>query len=80
VVDVGYRELIEDPLGVVARIYDRLGLTLSGDAQARMRAFVDANPQGKAGVHAHNLGAYGLTVEAVRGRLATYLESYRDLL
>jgi hypothetical protein len=80
VVDVGYRELIEDPLGVVARIYDRLGLTLSGDAQARMQAFVDANPQGKAGVHAHNLGAYGLTVEAVRGRLATYLESYRDLL
>jgi hypothetical protein len=45
-----------------------------------MQAFVDANPQGKAGVHAHNLGAYGLTVEAVRGRLATYLESYRDLL
>jgi hypothetical protein len=79
-VDVGYQELLTDPMAVVARVYDRLGLSLSREAEARMGDFIAANPQGKAGRHAHDLQGYGLTQEAVRERVAEYTAAFGHLI
>jgi hypothetical protein len=80
IVDVGYLDLLADPIAVVARVYDRLGLSLSREAEARIADFVAANPQGKAGHHAHDLEAYGLTEEAVSDRVAEYVAAFGNLI
>jgi hypothetical protein len=80
IADVGYRELVEDPLGVAARLYARLGVTLSAEAEAAMAAFIRENPQGKAGEHRHDLQSYGLRPGEVRERMADYVEAFEALI
>ena len=49
--DVLYADLVRDPIATVARLYVRLGLTLSAEAESRMRAHLAAKPKGKHGAH-----------------------------
>ena len=42
IIDVTYRELVSDPLAVVRRIYDRLGIQLKDSAAERMRRLASA--------------------------------------
>ena len=44
VVDLRFSEFKQDPLASVAALYETLGLELTADAEARMRAFLDAHP------------------------------------
>ena len=46
-VDVRYQELLRDPMAIVRRIYDRFGMTLSVEAEARMRQLPRAPSQGQ---------------------------------
>jgi hypothetical protein len=41
-----------------------------------MRRHAEENPQAKHGAHRYSLGEYGLTREAVRSRLAGYVERF----
>lgn len=80
IVDVGYEELVADPLAVVDRVYLQLGLTLTEDAEARLATFLRENPQGKHGEHKHDLADYGLTSADVRGRMAGYVDAFAPLI
>jgi hypothetical protein len=42
---VRYADLATDPIAVVRTLYEALGVSLSSDAEARMRAYVDAQPR-----------------------------------
>ena len=44
VVDIRYQDIRHDLIGAVARIYDEIGLELTAEAEARMRAFLAAHP------------------------------------
>jgi predicted outer membrane lipoprotein len=80
IVDIGYLRLLQDPMGAIGSIYDRLGLKLSDDAERRMNTFLRETPQDKHGVHRHNLEQYGLTEEAVQTRMAPYYARFGHLL
>lgn len=80
IVDVGYEELVADPLAVVARVYDQLGLTLTNQAEANLATFLRENPQGKHGEHKHALADYGLTSAEVRARMSDYVAAFADKL
>jgi hypothetical protein len=43
--DVHHADFHADPMGTIGRIYDHFGLTLSAEAERRMRARIDANPE-----------------------------------
>ena len=61
-IDVTYRELVSDPLGVVKRIYERLNLRLTEPAVERMRRLASARSRyqrGKAGPKLGDLGLEG---------------------
>ena len=75
-VDVTHDDFVDDPLGVARRIYTRFGLPLSSAAEAAMRAHVGDNPKGKHGSHAYALEEWGLSADAVRERLADYIERF----
>lgn len=76
-VDCSQQEFVDDPLGVVQRVYDAFGLVLSGAARAAMQAHVDANPKGKHGRHEYDLAEYGLTLEMIDQRFAFYTKDKR---
>ena len=72
IVDVRYRDLVDDPLETLGGLYAQWGLPLSSEAQARMRSYIAANPQGKGGVHRHSFADTGLDLAQERARFAAY--------
>ena len=75
-VDVAYRRLVDDPLGAVEELYERLGRTLEGEADDAMAAWIAANPRHKHGRHDYSLERFGLSAEAVAERLRPYLDRF----
>lgn len=74
--DVLYADLVRDPIATVARLYVRLGLTLSAEAESRMRAHLAAKPQGKHGAHRYDFEHTGFDRAAERARFAEYQRRY----
>lgn len=80
VFDLSFAEFRRDQMGVVARLYEWLGLDLSGEVVGRMRAWLDQHPQGRHGRHAYTLDDYGLTESSVRTGMEHYTERFADYL
>ena len=70
--DVVYRDLVHDPIGVVARLYESWGIPFSDVARAKMRAYLEANPQGKRGVHEYSFEETGLDLATERAKFEAY--------
>lgn len=75
-VDVHYADLIADPIAAMRRLYAALGDDFTPEAEAAMRAWLDANPQGKFGKHDYKLDQYGLSVETLAPKFERYLSRY----
>jgi len=76
VVDVQFRRFMADPFATIHEIYEKLGLELQPDAEARMRAFFAANPSDKHGVHTYRLADTGLDEGEWRERARRYQEYF----
>jgi hypothetical protein len=70
--DMSYRELVDDPVGAVARLYDDLGLELSAEAEARMDAWATEHREGEHGRHTYSFDEFGLDRAALYERFARY--------
>jgi hypothetical protein len=76
VIDVQFAEFMSDPFATIATTYERLGLELTRDAEARMRAFLADNPQGAQGVHHYTFAATGLDERVLRERTRAYQQHF----
>jgi hypothetical protein len=66
-IDVAFKDLVTDPLGVTRRVYDQFGLDWTPEAQAAIEAIDQESKQGKAKPsHTYTLEDYGLTEDGVR--------------
>ncbi len=74
--DVRYADLMRDPLGTIAGIYDHFGLALGAEAEARMRRYLDQKPRGKHGAHRYSFADTGLDRDAERRRFTAYQARY----
>ena len=72
VIDVDYRALVADPVGVVRAIHDRFGLGWSDALEAQLAAFVRANGQRKHGDNPYAASAFDQTASAIDERFADY--------
>jgi hypothetical protein len=75
-VDVGYDELLADPLATVERIYEGFALELPAATRAALADHVASHPQNRHGSHDYSLAQYGLSPEAVTRRLAAYIDRF----
>jgi hypothetical protein len=75
VLDVHHAEFHAAPMRVIGRIYDHFGLTLSAEAEGRMRRWLKENAETQ-GVHRYDLDSFGLTREMIVGRYEGYMERY----
>ena len=74
--DVRYQELLRDPMAVVRRIYDRFGMALSAEAEARMQRFLRNQPKDRHGAHRYSLSAFGLDARDLGPRFKSYCERF----
>ena len=75
-VDVSYRDLVENPMGVVNAIYERLDWRLEPAAAAEMESWLErqAEQRRQEPPHRYSLEDYGLTAERVAAAFAPYRE------
>jgi len=78
VIDVQFKAFMADPFATIRKIYARLGLELTRDAEANMRAFLAANPQDKHGRHRYDFADTGLNPDEWRERTRGY-QQYFDV-
>ncbi|WP_169843882.1 sulfotransferase family protein [Halioglobus japonicus] len=75
--DVQFKDFRQDPLAVVATIYDQFGYELSADVRERMAAFLAAGHESKRhGQHGYTLADSGLDLDFERERFADYQNAY----
>lgn len=76
IIDVQYADLVRDPVGTVAGIYESAGRSLDEDAATEIKAYVAANPRGKYGAHTYDLAEFGVNEAAIRERFASYTDRH----
>jgi hypothetical protein len=76
IVDLHYGALLRDPVGTIATTYETLGLTLTGEAEQQMRAYLDAKPKDRHGVHNYSIEDFGLDRTELRQSFAPYMAHY----
>ncbi len=76
IIDVRFEDLIDDPWNTLRAVYDRIGAPLRPDAEARMRAYLDARPRERHGRHRYEFADTGLDLSETRARFAEYQSRY----
>jgi hypothetical protein len=76
VIDVHYSDMINDPMGMMKRLYAALGDDWTAEAEAGIQAWLDDNPQNKFGKHEYKLAQYGLSKEQLEPMFDRYLSRY----
>lgn len=66
--DLPYDDLVADPVGSGARIYEHFGDELTGVTRARLEEYVRAHPQGEHGRHRYSIDEFGIDAGALRER------------
>jgi len=74
VLDVHHRHVLRDPIGTLRRIYEHFDWPWSGHAEAAIRAWSEAHPRGRDGVHRYAAEEYGLTEARIAERFADYVD------
>jgi hypothetical protein len=76
VFDLRLLDFVGNEVTTVRRLYDHFGMELTPAAEARMRAFLGANPKDKHGAHRYALRDAGLNAEQERERYRAYAEHF----
>ena len=76
VVDVHFDAFMADPFAAIGGIYQRLGLELTRDTEARMRSFLAGHPADQHGGHRYRFADTGLDAGALRERAQSYQEFF----
>ena len=80
ILDLSYREITDAPMTVVQKIYDAYDMSLTAEAEASMRGWLDNynkdNYQREHGSHSYTAEEYGLKTGAIRERFTDYIEQY----
>jgi len=76
IMDVPYRSLVDDPLAVVRRIYERLGRTVDEEGARAMHGWLADNPQHKGGKHRYSLEQFHLDPEAISRLFQAYTDRF----
>lgn len=76
ITDIAYADLVADPIGTVKAIYQRFGLPVSAEFQARMAEFLAQNRQDKFGSHRYTPEEFGLAREVLAERYRFYTDRF----
>ncbi|AHE54629.1 sulfotransferase family protein [Sphingomonas sanxanigenens] len=76
-IDILFHEYMADQKATVARVYAMAGLEMTPEAEARIDAFLAANPRNKHGRVVYDLiGDFGIDIGALRERFGFYYDRF----
>jgi hypothetical protein len=75
-IDVDYRELVADPLAIVAGLCTEIGLPWNEAIQGDLSRWLAENVQHKYGVHRYEASDFGLDEAVLRERFAAYRQRF----
>jgi sulfotransferase family protein len=73
-IDVQFLDLMDDPVGTLARVHDEAGLDFSAGSRTAIERYMTANPRGKFGEHRYELSDYGLSLAAIDEAFGPYID------
>ena len=76
VFDVRYKDLVNDPTGVVKEIYAHYGLEYTPELSDSLERYMQENPQHKHGEHKYSLEDFGLSAEDIQRRFGDYAAEF----
>jgi hypothetical protein len=78
IVHLDFRELAQNPLGAIRKVYDHAGLPVSGEFESRMRAWLadPANRSDRYGRYAYSYAPFGLEPDWVRELFTDYRKRF----
>lgn len=74
--DVHFRDIVNDPLHAVRRVYEFCELTLEPAVEANMRHWITENAKDKHGAHRYLPETFGLTPDAIASAFSHYMDEY----
>jgi hypothetical protein len=74
--DVYYRDLVQDPMKQIERVYDFVRISLTPPVRERIEQARRTNVRHKYGVHDYRLEDFGLTRQKVAAGFAEYRERF----
>ncbi|NIM16913.1 MAG: hypothetical protein GTO45_33515 [Candidatus Aminicenantes bacterium] len=78
--NVGYNELVNDPIAVILSIYNYFKYSLAPGVETDLRKWLKENPRHKHGVHTYGLEKFGLTHADIKNRFSRYYDEYGHFL
>jgi hypothetical protein len=79
VLDLVHGDFHRNPMQVLERIYDFIGMAMTDTARASMARRIAEKPEMQHGVHRYDVADFGLTEAEIRERFGDYVERF-DLL
>lgn len=76
--DIGYRELVDDPIAQIRRIYEFCAWDLTEEAVSEMQQWSVDHSRAKRDAHHYTLEQYGLTETGIRRDFAAYRTRFLD--
>jgi hypothetical protein len=74
--DIHHHAFVADPIGVLKRVYDFVGLEFRPETQDRMLAWSEDNRPGVRGQHVYTAEQFGMDVHEIRERYGFYTDKY----
>ncbi len=75
-IDVQYSNLTQDPLGVTANIYERMGMSVPATMKAGIQRLIAAATGGRHTQHRYEVEQFGLDVDGLRDRFREYSQRF----
>lgn len=75
-IDIGYRDAIADPIAQVRRIYDRVGMELTPEAERDMLDWAAQNRRELRPSHEYSLEGFGFDASELKDAFADYRERF----
>lgn len=75
-IDVFMTDLVANPIGTMAKIYEQLGWSFTQHAETAMREWLGGNPQHGRGDHTPDAATFGLVAGNVAERFSAYTNAF----
>ncbi|MCB2077019.1 MAG: sulfotransferase [Novosphingobium sp.] len=76
VLDVVHGDFHREPMQVIERIYDFIGMDIPDETRAALAQRIEEKPELQHGEHRYSIADYGMTVEEAREPFGDYVERY----
>ena len=74
--DIAFADVVQDPLGEINRLYQKLGIALNLETETRMRDWLERRNKEQLAPHRYTAADFGLSTPEIHERFTDYVERF----